>query len=460
MNNENHLRVRMYRHGLGDCFLLRFPRAKGGPFHMVIDSGVLKGTPDAKARMTEVAQDIAKETGGKLDLLAVTHEHWDHVSGFTEAREVWKGIKIAETWLAWTEKPKHPLADKLRKDREDKKANIVKKFAALYANDAQSLRLDGERTSRLAGLLAFLGAGPGDGNVSGTTEALKFIVGHAGKPTYCTPGETLPLPGVKGVRVFVLGPPVDEKLIKRSDPSRKNPEVYEETTGAHAFALQGGDGEMDADLPFPPAVGLPAADDKTYGTVFKELFAREEEPWQKLDFESILELERLALALDGDTNNTSLALAFELVPGGPVLLFPADSQVGNWISWQGVEWKVGAKKVKMDDLFARTVLYKVGHHGSHNATMKEQGLEKMTHRDLIALIPVSKAMAKKKKWKMPFAPLHRRLLEKTRGRVLLADADELPPDAALLDKLTATERKKFTEMVTTTGLFHDISIAL
>ena len=130
------------------------------------------------------------------------------------------------------------------------------------------------------------------------------------------------------------------------------------------------------------------------------------------------------------------------------------------ISWQGVEWKVGAKKVKMDDLFARTVLYKVGHHGSHNATMKEHGLEKMTHRDLIALIPVSKAMAKKKKWKMPFEPLHRRLLARTRGRVLLADADELPPEAALLTKLTPSERRRFREMVATTELFHDISIPL
>ena len=453
---SNHIRIRMYRQGLGDCFLLRFPRAKGGPLHMVIDSGVLKGTPDAKARMTEVARDIAKETGGKLDLLVVTHEHWDHVSGFTEAREVWKDIEIAEVLLAWTENPAHKLATKLRTDREAKKAAIVKKFAALVKGDAQSLRLDGERSGRVAALLGFLGAGPGDGNAGGTGEALGFIVEQAAKPTYCTPGKTFTLPGVKGVRVFVLGPPEDEKLIKRSDPSRKTPEVYEDTATVHAF---GADADADADLPFPPAMGRPVTD-KDYQTVFKELFGRPDEPWQKLDFESILKLERLALALDGDTNNTSLALAFELGNGGPVLLFPADAQVGNWISWQDAEWKVGAKKVKMDDLFARTVLYKVGHHGSHNATMKEHGLEKMTHRDLIALIPVSKAMAKKKKWKMPFEPLHRRLLARTRGRVLLADADELPPDAALLTKLTPSERKRFREMVATTELFHDISIPL
>jgi hypothetical protein len=460
MSNKNHIRIRMYRHGLGDCFLLRFPRTTGGPLHMVIDSGVLKGTPDSKARMTEVASDIAKETGGKLDLLVVTHEHWDHVSGFAEAREVWEKMNIAKIWLAWTEKPKHPLADKLRTEREAKKKEVVKKFAALYAQDASSLRLDGERSSRIAGLLGFLGAAPGSERVSGTTEALKFIVGQVPQPDYCFPGETLALPGVEGVRVFVLGPPVDEKLLKRSNPSRKTPEVYEDPAKPHAFAFDDG-GDTDADMPFPSGVGRPVRGAKAYGSAYKAYFGKPEQPWQKLDFESILELERLALALDGDTNNTSLALAFELGKDGPVLLFPADAQVGNWISWQDVQWQVGAKKVKlMNDLFARTVLYKVGHHGSHNATMKEHGLEKMTHRDLIALVPVSKAMAKKKKWKMPFGPLERRLKVRTRGRILLADADVLPPDATKLDKLTSAERQRFKEMVTTTDLFHDITIPL
>ena len=72
-------RIRMYRQGLGDCFLLRFPRAGGQPFHLVIDSGVIMGTADPDIRMTEVAEDIKRETGGKIDVLIVTHEHWDHV---------------------------------------------------------------------------------------------------------------------------------------------------------------------------------------------------------------------------------------------------------------------------------------------------------------------------------------------------------------------------------------------
>jgi hypothetical protein len=460
MSNRNNLRIRMYRQGLGDCFLIRFPRKNGTPFHMVIDSGVLKGTADAKAMMSDVARDIASETSGKIDLLAVTHEHWDHVSGFTEAREVWKTIEIAQIWLAWTEQQTNPLARKLRTDREAKKAAVVKKFAALQENDPQSLRLDGERSSRIAGLLGFMGAGPGDGDVSGTKAALDYIVGRAAARDYCTPGETRELPGVEGVRVFILGPPEDEKLIKRSDPSRKNPEVYEDTSKNAAFSMQGNFDGGDPDLPFPSGQGIRVSTKQSYNTTFRKFFSRKDEEWKKLNFESTAELERLALALDGDTNNTSLAMAFELGEGGPVLLFPADAQVGNWVSWQTLKWGAGAKAFGVNDLFARTVLYKVGHHGSHNATMKDLGLEKMAHRDLIALIPVSNAMAVKKKWKMPFLPLHRRLLDKTRGRVILADANEQPPDPTALDKLTPTERKRFAEMVTSTDLFHDIVIGL
>ena len=49
------VRVRMYRQGLGDCFLLTFP-STGGDRHVLIDFGVLKGTQDATAGMRAVAE--------------------------------------------------------------------------------------------------------------------------------------------------------------------------------------------------------------------------------------------------------------------------------------------------------------------------------------------------------------------------------------------------------------------
>src|SRR6478672_6673863 len=52
------VRVRMYRQGLGDCFLVTLPRQDGGDFHILIDCGVILGTDCAGARLTEVVDDV------------------------------------------------------------------------------------------------------------------------------------------------------------------------------------------------------------------------------------------------------------------------------------------------------------------------------------------------------------------------------------------------------------------
>ena len=78
--------IRMYRHGLGDCFLLAFGATKQSQKYMLIDCGVLLGTDDVDRKMMEVAKDIRQATGDHLDALVVTHEHWDHVSGFIQAQ--------------------------------------------------------------------------------------------------------------------------------------------------------------------------------------------------------------------------------------------------------------------------------------------------------------------------------------------------------------------------------------
>jgi hypothetical protein len=150
--------------------------------------------------------------------------------------------------------------------------------------------------------------------------------------------------------------------------------------------------------------------------------------WRRIDADFLSVTNELALKLDSDTNNTSLVLAFELSPGGKVLLFPGDAQAGNWRSWHTLELEnADGRKLTAADLLARTVLYKVGHHGSHNATLRGQGLELMTDLDLVALIPVDEEMAHRPKggnsdgWDMPFGPLLSALVEKTRGRVIRAD---------------------------------------
>lgn len=70
---------------------------------------------------------------------------------------------------------------------------------------------------------------------------------------------------------------------------------------------------------------------------------------------------------------------------------------------------MGGKSVTGPDLLARTVYYKVGHHGSHNATLKEKGLRLMTSKDLVG-------------WgEMPYPKLLNELRERGSGRVIRAD---------------------------------------
>jgi hypothetical protein len=56
-------KVRMYRQGLGDCFLISLKRSQGEDYKILIDCGVILGTPDAAAVMTTVVDNIVEATG-------------------------------------------------------------------------------------------------------------------------------------------------------------------------------------------------------------------------------------------------------------------------------------------------------------------------------------------------------------------------------------------------------------
>ena len=102
--------------------------------------------------------------------------------------------------------------------------------------------------------------------------------------------------------------------------------------------------------------------------------------WRRVDNDWLHAAADLALQLDSMTNNTSLALAIERVSDGRVLLFPADAQQGNWLSWHDANMKwtydsgEGIKEKTAAQLLAETVFYKAGHHCSHNGTAKERDL--------------------------------------------------------------------------------------
>ena len=146
------------------------------------------------------------------------------------------------------------------------------------------------------------------------------------------------------------------------------------------------------------------------------------EAWRRIDGAWVASAEGLALALDGATNNTSLVLAAERPGTDRVLLFAADAQVGNWLSWDALSWPDAGGVLTAGKLLGRTIFYKVGHHGSRNATLRARGLERMPAEGLTSFLPVDEEMAKKKRWnRMPLPALVEALAQ--RGPVVRIDQD-------------------------------------
>ena len=67
--------------------------------------------------------------------------------------------------------------------------------------------------------------------------------------------------------------------------------------------------------------------------MFRDTYFAEDAAWRRVDEDWLHVATDLALQLDSATNNTSLVLAIERIADGKVLLFPADAQEGNWLSW-------------------------------------------------------------------------------------------------------------------------------
>jgi hypothetical protein len=201
----------------------------------------------------------------------------------------------------------------------------------------------------------------------------------------------------------------------------------------------------NCDLTAPPGAGADrrwndATPSEATRALIERTYLNPKAAWRRIDGDWLAAAEELALNLDSDTNNTSLVLAFEWgAPGkGVVLLFAGDAQVGNWLSWW--DQKYGDRKLTADDLLSREVLYKVGYHGSHNATVcrdpRDQSsgapFELESMNGIIAMVPVDWDAAQKKMpdpWRMPHEPLYRRLREKAQRRVLRSDRVVTPLDA-------------------------------
>ena len=438
--------VRMLCHGLGDCFLVAIA-GEERPQYIVVDCGIIVGNPDGAARTKEIVNALRESCGGHADRLIVTNEHWDHVSGFTDAAEEWERFdRIDELWFAWTENPSDAYAIELRASRE-KALEVALKAFGQCQTDAQD---------QIAQVLGFSGYDRADldkGKALEAADAVKktrmameavkaLVKRKGGKIRYWEPGNVESLSG--GVQYVVFGPPKDIENLKDSYPSKKNPEVYS-LLSASAM-VQGLESALDpkarmSTLPLDPCYHIPK-DEFLKGenpalisfTELREHYTSDANAWRRVDDAWLAGVQYLAMDLDGDTNNTSLTFALYVPNEDASLVFAGDAQVGNWLSWGCQDYTLATKDgssttFKIDALLGRAAFYKTGHHGSRNATMRERGLQLMTDHRLTVMIPVDVFVAhEKKKWKeMPFPKLIECLKERACDRVVQLDAKEVAP---------------------------------
>jgi hypothetical protein len=153
-----------------------------------------------------------------------------------------------------------------------------------------------------------------------------------------------------GVTVHAMGPSRDPNVIRDMDPPVGGGYLQlaeSETTDAGSTTLFSTEWAID------PKVFLSTDD-------FDHLRLKESE-LERLDDLNTVDYFQVAVALEKAVNGTSLMLMF--VVDKAFLLFPGDAQWGTWqAAIADQQWR---------ELLSQTVFYKVGHHGSHNATPRK-----------------------------------------------------------------------------------------
>jgi len=340
------LRVRMYRVGFGDFFLLSVPSAKGAK-HILIDCGVhavdLDSIGDAVAQM-------AKECDNHLSLVIMTHRHADHISGFAKCANVFSKIKVDRVWMPWFEDPQDAAAKKIQ-------ANLT----ALAGQVSLRLAAVGQSKTPFAAMVENITGGAAATGVSSNQKALDVLHGgFANKvtPDYYKAGDTAILPQDlvdAGLSAKILGPPGDTQLIQQMT----------NTSDQYLANAMQDDGEI--------AKTFPAAfQQKTYPDhAFKSFGASQVEASIKAVQPKVLEAR--AQAADKTLNNQSLVVLFSFA--GKNLLFVGDAQWGNWENflYGGAFGTPGHTKMtdEATKILENIDFYKVGHHGSRNATPKD-----------------------------------------------------------------------------------------
>lgn len=343
-----------YQMGFGDCFLLRFVYSDRKQRHVLIDFGT-SGLPKTMPpnHMLNVASDIEAKCGGRLDAVVATHRHLDHISGFATAADgkgtgdIIRRLKprvVVQPWteqLDLTEDATGPLKARASSVKHLRALQGMNEFAAILVQNFD--RLGKGLTKDVANKIRFLG----ETNVKNLS-AVKNLAAM-GKNVYTYFGARSGLDSIlPGVKTTVLGPPtVQQAATVAKMRSRDAAEYWHLRLGKLRQEINAG---TASETPFPGYATYPGGKlPMSMRWIAKQV--------QQARADELLQI---VTTLDDAMNNTSLILLFEV--GNKKLLFPGDAQIENW------EYALGRPEVLRT--LSGVTHYKVGHHGSLNATPK------------------------------------------------------------------------------------------
>ncbi len=343
----------MYQVGFGDCFLILFNYHRPLPDgrrqrSMLIDFGSTAGPRGRRLDVEEVAKRIARDCGGKLDVIVVSHRHKDHLSGFgdREAGAVIDGLAPKLVVRPWTEDP--DLGAEAKGPLGARSVRFAATLAAAQSFSAATAAAVSEDARGLRGHLRQLALAELKNQAA--IQRLDALAGAA-RGSYVFAGSPSGIEDViPGITVTVLGPPTLEQ----------SPEI-ERTADADPEFWMLYQSLVEAGLPAIPDTGV-------VGEVIETPDSNDLPPgpprWltQRLQRHQVHSVLRVVRRLDDALNNTSVILLIEA--GNKRMLFPGDAQIENW---QFVLDQI-VKDKKLRDRLSRVDLYKVGHHGSRNAT--------------------------------------------------------------------------------------------